>query len=305
MKLKIESEKQISRASMEKLRSFKSFKNLNIDVGNEEIAKELLGAQAHIWNHIFHFINSMSLKCAIQLGIPDAIHSHGKPITLSQLTALLPINQSKAPCIYRLMRILVHSGFFALRKPEEDAEEGYVLTDASKLLLKDNPLSVTPFLMAMLDPVMTKPWDFLSAWFRNGDATPFDTANGMRFWEYGGKEPELGSFFNDAMASDARLVTKIVIDKCKGVFEGVESLVDVGGGTGTVAKAIAEAFPQMECTVFDLPHVVAGLSGGENVKFVGGDMFEAVPTGDGILLKVNYLTKLLMPRDQDMHNIIN
>ena len=61
-----------------------------------------------------------------------------------------------------------------------------------------------------------------------------------------------------------------MIDKCKGVFEGVEYLVDVGGGTGTVAKAIAEAFPQMECTVFDLPHVVAGLSGSGNLKFVGG-----------------------------------
>ncbi|MED6214480.1 hypothetical protein PIB30_103500, partial [Stylosanthes scabra] len=39
--------------------------------------------------------------------------------------------------------------------------------------------------------------------------------------------------------------------KCKGVFEGLESLVDVGGNTGTMAKAIAETFPQMECTVFE------------------------------------------------------
>lgn len=273
---------------MEKLRSFKSFRHHNtIDLVNEENSTELLEAQAHIWNHIFNFINSMSLKCAIQLGIPDTIQNHGKPMTISQLIAALPINQKKASCVYRLMRILVHAGFFTLRKVgEANEEEGYVLTDASKLLLKDNPLSVTPFLLAMLDPVMTKPWDFLSTWFQNDDPTPFDTANGLTFWDYGSHEPKIARFFNDAMASDARLVTAVVIDKCKGVFEGLESLIDVGGGTGTVAKAIAAAFPHIDCTVFDLPHVVADLQGGDNLKFVGGDMFVEVPPTQAVLLKV-------------------
>jgi trans-resveratrol di-O-methyltransferase len=82
----------------------------------------LLDAQAHIWNHIFNFINSMSLKCAIELGIPDIIHNHGKPMTLSELTAALPIHPTKASSIYRLMRILNHSNFFALRKIGENIE---------------------------------------------------------------------------------------------------------------------------------------------------------------------------------------
>ena len=38
--------------------------------------------------------------------------------------------------------------------------------------------------------------------------------------------------------------------------------------------------------MFDLPHVVSGLQGSENLKFVGGDMFEAIPPADAILLKV-------------------
>ncbi|PON89587.1 O-methyltransferase COMT-type [Trema orientale] len=141
---------------MEKLRSFKSFRHLsNTDLVNEETGTELLEAQVHIWNHILTFINSMSLKCAIQLGIPDIIHNHGKPMTISQLVAALPIHQKKASFVYRLI-------FFTLQKVGEtdDEQEGYVLTDASKLLLKHNPLSVTPFLLAMLDPIMTKPWNF-------------------------------------------------------------------------------------------------------------------------------------------------
>ncbi|EXB31255.1 8-hydroxyquercetin 8-O-methyltransferase [Morus notabilis] len=267
----------------------RSFRNLDTDLQiNEEKATELLGAQAHIWNNIFNFINSMSLKCAVQLGIPDTIHKHGKPMTLSKLIGALPVHQNKAPYVYRLMRILVHSGFFSLQtigESDHQEEEGYVLTDASKLLVGDNPLSVAPFLLAMLDPVLTKPWDFLSTWFQNDDPTAFDTVNGLPFWKYGGQEPKMANFFNDAMASDARLVISVVIENCKWVFDELESFVDVGGGTGTVAKAIAATFPKMECTVFDLPHVVGDLQGKDNLKFVGGDMFQQVPPADAILLK--------------------
>ncbi|GMY32712.1 probable O-methyltransferase 3 [Fagus crenata] len=91
-------------------------------VPGEHGSELLLDAQAHIWNHIFNFINSMSLKCAIELGIPDIIHNHGKPMTLSELTAALPIHPTKASSIYRLMRILNHSNFFALRKIGENIE---------------------------------------------------------------------------------------------------------------------------------------------------------------------------------------
>ncbi|CAJ1978868.1 unnamed protein product [Sphenostylis stenocarpa] len=87
------------------------------------------------------------------------------------------------------------------------------------------------------------------------------------------------------MATDSRLVS-MVIEKCKSVFEGLESLVDVGGGTGTMVKVIAESFPQLKCIVFDLPHVVGDLQGTENIKYVGGDMFQAIPPADAIVLKV-------------------
>ncbi|GLT90680.1 hypothetical protein SLE2022_086030 [Rubroshorea leprosula] len=56
---------------------------------------ELLPTQVHAWNHILNFINSMSLKCAIDLGIPDVIHSHGYPMTVSELIAMLQINAKK------------------------------------------------------------------------------------------------------------------------------------------------------------------------------------------------------------------
>uniref|UniRef100_M1DBX9 O-methyltransferase 3 n=1 Tax=Solanum tuberosum TaxID=4113 RepID=M1DBX9_SOLTU len=56
------------------------------------------------------------------------------------------------------------------------------------------------------------------------------------------------------MASDSRLVVSVVIENCKAVFEGLKSLVDVGGGIGIVAKVIADAFLEMNCIIFYLPH---------------------------------------------------
>ncbi|XP_059663213.1 trans-resveratrol di-O-methyltransferase-like [Cornus florida] len=247
---------------------------------------ELLQAQAHIWNQTFNFISSATLKCAIQLGIPDIIHNHGQPIPLSELLTALPINPTKGHCIYRLMRILVRSGFFVQQKVTGNEHEvEYLLTPASQLLIKDHPSSLKPFLLAMLDPIITNPSNFISTWFQNEDQTPFYTANGGTLWDQAGQEPVLNNFFNEAMASDARLVASMLLKECKGVFEGLNSFVDVGGGTGAVAKAIAEAFPHLKCTVLDLPHVVANLQGTKNLNFLEGDMFEAIPPADAILLK--------------------
>ncbi|KAH0702837.1 hypothetical protein KY290_018143 [Solanum tuberosum] len=267
----------------------------NNDIGDE--AREVLSAQAHIWNHTFNFISSMSLKCAIQLGIPDIIHRHGRAMTLSDLVNALSINKSRGQdSIYRLMRILIHAGFFI------EEEEGYLLTPSSRLLLKDEPnnLSMIPFIQMILDPIMMDPWHYLSQWIQNGGTSPFATTHGKHIFEYAEKEPKFNRLFNEAMAGDARLVMSVLIQNGKGVFEGLKSLVDVAGGTGTVAKAIAEAFPQINCTVLDLPHVIEGLEGSKNLSYVGGDMFNSIPSADAVVLK----SVLLDWEDEDCIKIL-
>ncbi|XP_020215277.1 trans-resveratrol di-O-methyltransferase [Cajanus cajan] len=257
-----------------------------MDSYSEEDATKLLRAQTHVWNHILKFISSMSLKCAIELSIPDIIHKYGQPMPLSQLIASLPIHPSKSSFIYRLMRILTHFGFISQHNiiQNDKQEVRYELTDPCKLLLKDNPLSMTSLLQALLDPICINLWHQFSTWFTNEDPTTFHTEKGTTFYEFLGRDP-FNHLFNDGMASDTQLVSSVMIEKCKGVFKGLKSLVDVGGGTGTMAKTIAKSFPQLECIVFDLPHVVNNLQGAENLKYFGGDMFEGIPPADSVLLK--------------------
>jgi len=61
----------------------------------------------------------------------------------------------KAQYVHRIMRILVHSGFFSQQNLNQEA---YSLTQSTRLLLKDNPWSVIrPLLLLVLDPILTKP----------------------------------------------------------------------------------------------------------------------------------------------------
>lgn len=267
-------------------------------LGHSDETKEMFQAQSHLYSLTSIFVSSMSLKCAVQLGIPDVINDHKRPITLLELASALRIHPSKTTCLHRLMRVLVHLHIFAetlVPKHEGGGEEvkAYVLTPSSSLLLSDKATGLSPFIVAMLDPVLMTPWHFLGDWFRgnhekncsNKLISPFEAAHGLNLWDYGRKNPEFGDAFNGAMAIDSRMMNFIIRD-CKHIFQGLNTLVDVGGGTGTVAKIISEACWGLKCTVLDLPHVVAGLPESENVKFVGGDMFEFIPPSDAILLKL-------------------
>ncbi|KAH6798009.1 hypothetical protein C2S52_022563 [Perilla frutescens var. hirtella] len=249
-------------------------------------SQELLDAQAHVWNHTFSYVNSMCLRCAIQLGIPDIIHEHDKPITLSQLVDALPMNKAKSHGLNRLMRILVHSKIFEkVNISEEEEEEAYSLTTASRLLLRDEPLSFAPFVLAMIDPIQMYSFHHLFEWFNDESPSPFHTKNGKDFWELAANEKKWNQVFNEAMASDARFVGSILVKECKHLFEGLNIVVDVAGGTGMVAKALADSFPSLKSIVLDLPHVVAGLEASENLRFVSGDMFQFIPPADAVLLK--------------------
>nr|AKN79309.1 caffeovl-CoAO-methyltransferase 1 [Betula platyphylla] len=234
------------------------------------------------------YIDSMSLNTAIQLGIPDVIHNHGQPLTLPQLVSELHIHPNKTSCVHRLMRLLVQSGFFAKTKVhgnENEEEEAYGLTPSSRLVLKDNVTSLSPFVVAMLDPVLVSPWHVFGDWLRGStELTTFEKTHGMDIWNYCKQNPGYGGIFNEAMASDSQLM-RFTVEDYKPIFEGLGSLVDVGGGTGTVARIISEAFPHIECTVFDLPHVVANQPESTNLKYVGGDMFHSLPSADALLIK--------------------
>ncbi|XLU55424.1 hypothetical protein S245_050072, partial [Arachis hypogaea] len=109
-------------------------------------------------------------------------------------------------------------------------------------------------------------------------------ALGTDIWDFLNKNPTHMKYYNDATASDSQIINLALRDH-GAVFEGLESIVDVAGGAGMVAKYISEKFSHLKCIVFDLPQVVKNLKGTNNLSYVGGDMFQSIPKADAVLLK--------------------
>ncbi|XP_074568743.1 trans-resveratrol di-O-methyltransferase-like [Curcuma longa] len=262
--------------------------NENPIQGDHQVAKaELMRGHDHLWNIIFSYVNSMSLKCAAELGIADEIYRHGQPLPLSVLLTKLSILPSRTDSFRRLMRLLVHCGLFARSTAGDEKEETYALTPISaSFLVTSKAENMSPFVLAMIDPVDSH--HCLSRWFTTADepSTAFDLFHGKSVFELSGNNPEFNANFNRGMAADASFMAKLILQQCgNDVFGGLRSVVDVGGGSGALATAIAGAFPQTKCAVFDLPHVVSSLQGNPMVAAIAGDMFEFVPPADAVILK--------------------
>lgn len=74
-------------------------------------------------------------------------------------------------------------------------------------------------------------------------------------------------------------------------FRQVKRVLDVGGGDGVNAVALAEAFSHLDITILELPHVVpraveavskSGLN--DRIRVVAGDMFVDLPAGHDCML---------------------
>ncbi|CAL4889343.1 unnamed protein product [Urochloa decumbens] len=250
-------------------------------------SSELLQAQAELWCHAFAYLKSMALQSVIRLGIPTAIHRCGGAASLSDLQVALPVvPASKWQSLSRLMKLLVLSGIF--REGEAGA---YCLTPVSRLLVEDDQDQMA--CLSQFAVLATSPFHFgasqrLPEWLKNDDAsseTPFKMAYGAGFFGYTSRDLEFGKLFNEAMSADSRFAAEILVSECGEVFAGLTSLVDVGGGDGTTAKAIAKAFPHVRCSVLELPQVADTMPEDSTVEFVAGDMMEFVPPADAVLLK--------------------
>ncbi|XXG78261.1 hypothetical protein AAC387_Pa08g2239 [Persea americana] len=245
---------------------------------------EEMQAAAQIWKHIYGFAESLTLKCAIELGVPDMLHKHGKPMTLSEIAGELTIPSPNMDLLHRIMRFLVHMKLFA---SVDGPENRYALTAASKLLVRAEEKNLVPFALSQLHANEMGPWHYLIAGIE-GKTTPWLAChNGVPVYDLVGKEPEQNKLYNDAMASHTSFVVSALVQGCakEGVFYGVRTLVDVGGNTGAASKAITNAFPHVKCTVLDFAHVVETLPKDPKVDFVAGNAFDYVPKADAVLMK--------------------
>ncbi|CAL5191161.1 unnamed protein product [Lathyrus oleraceus] len=112
----------------------------------------------------------------------------------------------------------------------------------------------------------------------------FKKVNGISKYEYFGTDPQINQLFNRSMTDTCNVHIKKILDIYKG-FEGVSTLVDVGGGNGQSLKLIIAKYPSIKAINFDLPQVIDNAPSFTGIEHVGGSMFESIPQGDAIILK--------------------
>lgn len=247
---------------------------------------EELDGQAMIWNHILSITDSLVLKCAVKLQLFDAIHRHGGPISLPSLAASLPTPCLRPAILLRLLRYLAHIRLIGIAG---DDPPSFSLTPASSaFLVTTSKQSLASFIAIFLDE------DFLGAFHAldlcvagsEGEGSAFEMVKGETVFERAAKDPMLSRKFDEGMAGSGRITAAAMVEGAGKLFEGVATLVDVGGGMGAAARVIRRGFPGVRVLVLDLAHVVDGLVGTDGVEFVAGDMFVEVPQGDALLLMV-------------------
>jgi hypothetical protein len=131
-------------------------------------------------------------------------------------------------------------------------------------------------------PVLTQ----LSGVLQTGK-TGFELAYGKELFDWLEDHPDEGANFDRVI----RLVhggEDIAIAEAYD-FGGVRSVVDVGGGNGTVLATLLARNPHLEGTVFDLPSVIGRGTPALDAhagrwEAVAGDFFEGVPAGGDVYL---------------------
>ncbi|XP_010526873.1 PREDICTED: (RS)-norcoclaurine 6-O-methyltransferase-like [Tarenaya hassleriana] len=244
-------------------------------------------ASVDIWRYAYGFPEMTVVKCAIELKIPEAVESHtSQPVTLAELATAVDCSP---PLLGRIMRFLVHQGIFK-EVLTKDGLVGYSNTPLSRRMMISNPhdKSLAAFILMDNNPVMRAPWLKLTSLISNSSdegSQPFEAVYGKDIWAYGAEDPSHNEIFNDTMACDTRRVVPAVARACADVFEGVSTVVDVGGGKGDALGVLVKEFPWIKGFNFDLPHVVETAQKLDRVESVGGDMFKHVPNADLVFLK--------------------
>ncbi|WP_158845596.1 methyltransferase [Saccharothrix deserti] len=226
-----------------------------------------------MYEMLYSSLVSQLLIAVAELGVADAV---GEAPT--HVDDLAKATDSDPHALYRALRALASVGVFTEVVPRH-----FALTPLARTLRSDVPGSMRSLARYVGLPERQRSFGALAHSLRTGKPS-FDHVHGQDWWSYFAAHPELASMFNSAMSSMARMVNGATLESYD--LSDVRTLVDVGGGKGTLVATLLERYQEMHAVVFDLPRVVpeaaahldaAGVSG--RVRCVGGNFLESVPAG--------------------------
>lgn len=223
---------------------------------------------------------SRCLYVAAKLGIPDWLKDG--PKSAEELAAA---TGTHAPSLFRVLRALA-----AVEVLTQTDDRRFGNTPLSETLRSDLPGSLRAFAMTELGEEHYPAWGELMHSVRTGGIA-FDKAFGEPVWEFFAKHEANAKIFNDAMSGMTAQAEQALHAAYS--FEGINTIIDVGGGHGGLITSILKRNPNMRGILFDSPQVIEGAKSklaesgiADRCEVVGGDFFQSVPEGaDAIIMK--------------------
>lgn len=228
---------------------------------------------------IFGFSVSQIVRTAAEFSLAD--HLAAGALTAQEIAD----RENSAPdTTDRFLRACVALGLVTV--DESGRYHGTALLDT---LRTDAPRSLHAFAMALTNISVWLPWLQLGASVRTGEGHAH-TALGSAFFDYLEAHPALATEFSNGMSSATSVWAQPLVDLLD--TTNVRRVVDVGAANGTLLALVLQAHPELHGVLFDRPNIAEnakhhieehGLT--ERTEVIGGDFFQAVPSGDLYLLK--------------------
>jgi hypothetical protein len=165
------------------------------------------------------------------------------------------------------------------------ADDKYSLTDVGRCFLADNPESLVFPASFIGSAPWREAWNNFRYCLQTGHSA-FSHAFGMPYFEYLDKHQDFGSQFNTYMTA----MTNRIIPAITAVydFNGFDTICDIGGGQGTLLKAVLECAPKAKGILFDMESAMKDNVLGETAartQIVPGSFFDQIPAADCLILK--------------------
>jgi hypothetical protein len=212
-----------------------------------------------------------ALHVVAEIGVANHLSDNGTPVKeLAEKTDTDPV------ALRRLMQFLASYGI-----SEQTGPEAFCATELSDTLRDDHPKSVRPIILRFGPPWWESVGAMLEA-VKTGEPS-FPKIAGMHVFEYLSRNPEKQKRFDAGIAQIADADNASVAAVYD--FSRFRRIVDVGGGQGGLLRHIMPRAPEATGILFDQPQVVSNPTRLEEAGLlsrcdcVGGDFFEAVPTG--------------------------
>jgi O-methyltransferase domain len=218
-----------------------------------------------LWDFLRGALMTRALALVADLNVAEALADG--PRSVIDLASELGADPDT---LHRLLRALASDGVFSETDPGV-----FRNTDTSELLRDPSQRAFAQL--------------FGGVWHRTAgelEATTvtatFPGVHGSDFWAWLADHPAQRAAFDTAMVDgwESRVERLASVG-----WRGDETVVDVGGGNGSLLIAFLRDRPGLRGIVYDLPETVRDEAAlGDQIEFVAGSFFESVPPGDVYVL---------------------